>query len=114
MSTELISEVRNHPAVFGYYLRDEPTASFFPGLATVSSVVKELHPGVWPYINLFPNYADASQLGTKTYDEYVEKFIEDLQAAGPELRPLCALRRRRHARRILRKPGIDAPSRGEA
>ena len=52
-----------------------PRASF-PVLAAVSSVVKELHPGVWPYINLFPNYADASQLGTKTYDEYLEKFIE--------------------------------------
>jgi len=77
--TELISQVRNHPAVFGYYLRDEPTASFFPGLATVSGIVRELHPGVWPYINLFPNYADASQLGVKTYDGYVEKFIEACQ-----------------------------------
>jgi hypothetical protein len=74
--TELIKEVRNHPAVFGYYLRDEPSSSFFPGLTAVSSVVKELHPGVWPYINLFPNYADVSQLGAATYDEYVEKFIE--------------------------------------
>ncbi len=77
--TELINEVRNHPAVFGYYLRDEPSARFFPGLATVSSVVKELHPGVWPYINLFPNYADAGQLGTATYDEYVEKFVKECQ-----------------------------------
>src|SRR3954468_4878956 len=75
--TELIKEVRNHPAVYGYYLRDEPTASYFPGLAAVSSVVKEQHPGVWPYINLFPNYADASQLGTKSYDEYIEKFIAE-------------------------------------
>src|SRR5829696_2845596 len=50
--TELVTEVRNHPAVYGYYLRDEPPSSFFPGLATVSSIVKELHPGVWPYINL--------------------------------------------------------------
>jgi hypothetical protein len=74
--TELIAEVRNHPAVFGYYLRDEPTASFFPGLATVSAVVKERHPGAWPYINLFPNYANAGQLGTATYDEYVETFIQ--------------------------------------
>jgi hypothetical protein len=73
---KLIGEVRNHPAVYGYYLRDEPPASFFPGLAAVASVVKEKHPGVWPYINLFPNYADTSQLGTKTYDEYVEKFVE--------------------------------------
>jgi hypothetical protein len=74
--TEVIKMVRHHPAVYGYSLRDEPKATFFPRLAAVSDTVKELHPGVWPYINLFPNYADASQLGTKTYDEYVEKFIE--------------------------------------
>jgi hypothetical protein len=74
--TELIAEVRNHPAVFGYYLRDEPSASFFPGLATVSAIIKQQHPGAWPYVNLFPNYANAGQLGTQTYDEYVEKFIE--------------------------------------
>jgi len=73
--TQLIGEVRNHPAVYGYYLRDEPTSSFFPGLAAVSQVVKEQHPGVWPYINLFPNYADAGQLGAASYDEYIEKFI---------------------------------------
>src|SRR5690606_28827101 len=48
---ELIGEVGDHPAVFGYYLRDEPSAGFFPGLATVSRLVKELHPGAWPYIN---------------------------------------------------------------
>jgi len=75
--TELVGEVRNHPAMYGYYLRDEPPASFFPGLATVSSIIKELHPGVWPYINLFPNYAHPSQLGTANYDEYVEKFVAD-------------------------------------
>src|SRR3954454_3424969 len=72
---ELIHEVRKHPAVYGYYLRDEPRASFFPGLAAVSTVVKQLHTGAWPYINLFPNYADAGQLGAKSYDDYVEKFI---------------------------------------
>jgi hypothetical protein len=41
----VIKEVRNHPAVFGYYLRDEPSAAYFKGLATVSDVIKELHPG---------------------------------------------------------------------
>jgi hypothetical protein len=74
--TEVVELVKNHPAVYGYYLRDEPSASFFSGLATVSSVVKELHPGAWPYINLFPNYAHSSQLGTPDYESYVEKFIE--------------------------------------
>lgn len=75
-AAEVVEAVKNHPAVYGYYLRDEPPASFFPGLAVVSGVVKERHPGAWPYINLFPNYADASQLGTPTYDAYLEKFIE--------------------------------------
>lgn len=74
--TELVNEVKNHPAVFGYNLRDEPTAAFFPGLATVATVVKERHPGAWPYINLFPNYATPEQLGTPTYEAYLEKFVE--------------------------------------
>jgi hypothetical protein len=77
--TELIAEVRNHPAVFGYNLRDEPPAGFFKGLKTVSDIVKERHPGAWPYINLFPSYANAGQLGAPTYDEYVERFIQECQ-----------------------------------
>ena len=72
----VISEVRNHPAVFGYYLRDEPNASLFPGLATVAAIVKELHPGAWPYMNLFPNYCPPFALGAPTYDEYVEQFTQ--------------------------------------
>jgi hypothetical protein len=38
--------------------------------------VKEFHPGAWPYINLFPNSANAAQLGAESYDAYLEKFIE--------------------------------------
>jgi hypothetical protein len=73
--TKVVEKVRNHPAVFGYYLRDEPPAGFFPGLEKVASVVRELHPGVWPYINLFPTYAEAWQLETKDYETYLEQFI---------------------------------------
>lgn len=80
--TELVAQVRNHPAVYGYQLRDEPTAAFFPGLATVSGVVKEAHPGAWPYINLFPNYATPGQLGAADYETYLEKFVE---TCGPPI-----------------------------
>jgi hypothetical protein len=72
----LIKEVNTHPAVFGYYLRDEPPAAFFPNLEKVASVVRELAPGKWPYINLFPNYAEDWQLNTKGYEEYVETFVK--------------------------------------
>lgn len=72
----LVSEVRDHPAVFGYNLRDEPPADFFPGLATVAGIIREAHPGAWPYINLFPNYATPGQLGAPDYEAYLEKFVE--------------------------------------
>lgn len=72
----LTKEVKDHPAVYGYYLRDEPTADIFPGLATVSALVKEFHPGAWPYINLFPNYADMGQLGSPDYDSHIKAFVE--------------------------------------
>ncbi len=77
--TEVVDLVRSHPAVYGYNLRDEPPAAFFPGLATVGDVVKELHPGAWPYVNLFPNYAEPWQLGTPDYESYLEKFVETCQ-----------------------------------
>ena len=73
--TSLVGEVGQHPALFGYYLRDEPNAASFPGLAKVASLIRELSPGKWPYINLFPDYANADQLGTPTYAEHLERFI---------------------------------------
>ena len=71
----LVKEVNGHPAVFGYYLRDEPPATYFAGLERVASVVRELAPGKWPYINLFPNYANPGQLASKDYAEYLDKFV---------------------------------------
>lgn len=71
----LVREVGGHPSVFGYYLRDEPSADLFPGLAAMSSALRELAPDHWAYVNLFPNYASSEQLGAPTYEEYLERFI---------------------------------------
>ena len=38
--------------------------------------VRKAHPGRLAYINLFPNYAPPSALGTDTYDEHVAQFCE--------------------------------------
>lgn len=72
----LVREVNQHPAVFGYYIKDEPSAEEFPGLAVVAAEVRRLAPGKWPYINLFPDYASAKQLGSPSYDEHLEAFIK--------------------------------------
>ena len=74
--TSLVAEIGNKPAVYGFYLRDEPGADLFPGLGILSKIIQELAPGKWPYINLFPNYANAQQLGTATYNEHLDRFIE--------------------------------------
>jgi hypothetical protein len=71
----LVAQFRNHPAVFGYYLRDEPPANWFANLEKVAAPIRELAPGKWPYINLFPDYAENWQLGTTSYSDYLEKFI---------------------------------------
>jgi hypothetical protein len=73
--TSLIAETGKHPAVYGYYLRDEPGADFFPGLAKVAALVRELAPGKWAYINLFPDYAENWQLQAANYQDYLERFV---------------------------------------
>jgi len=71
----LTQETGSHPAVLGYYLKDEPSADMFPGLAAVSKAFLTAAPEKIPYINLFPNYANQQQLGTETYEEHVEKYV---------------------------------------
>ena len=71
----LTQEVGSHPAVFGYYLKDEPSAELFRGLAAVAKTFMAATPDKIPYINLFPNYANQQQLGAETYEEYVEKYV---------------------------------------
>jgi len=65
---DVIKEVGRHPAVYGYYLRDEPNAAEFPALAQAAQMVKKLAPDKWPYINLIPGEGDA-------YDVLLAQFI---------------------------------------
>lgn len=63
-------------ACWGYMLTDEPSAVVFPQLAKRAEEIRQKRPGRFGYVNLFPNYASAGQLGTATYDEHVAKFVE--------------------------------------
>jgi len=73
---ELVDRAAGHPAVFGYYLRDEPSATVYSGLARWAAAYRKADPRAVPYINLFPNYASPGQMGVRTYEEYVESFIQ--------------------------------------
>lgn len=67
------------PACWGYSIVDEPDASRFPALRKAVDALRQARPGRLGYINLFPNYANAGQLGTPTYDEHVSRFIREVQ-----------------------------------
>jgi hypothetical protein len=75
----LTTRTANHPAVYGYYLRDEPSTGAFPGLGRWAAAYKKAAPGALPYINLLPNYASAGQLGASTYEEYLESFVQTVK-----------------------------------
>ena len=68
----------SHPALGGYYLRDEPNTADFAELAAWAKRIQSVdndHPCV---INLFPTYATPGQLGAKDYQEHVDRFIKEV------------------------------------
>ena len=77
--TELTDDFKNHPAIWGYYVIDEPSAKQFADLARLNGILLQNDPLHFPYINLFPNYAVASQLDTPDYATYVRKFIDTVK-----------------------------------
>jgi hypothetical protein len=77
----LIARVRHHPALYSYFLTDEPAAKDFPALGRLIAHLREQDPAHLAYINLFPTYATNQQLGTKgdtvtAYKDYLSQFLE--------------------------------------
>lgn len=80
----LIDRVRKHPALFCYFLGDEPGAKNFPGMGRLVSYLREKDPAHLAYINLFPTYANNQQLGTAgdtvtAYKDYLRQFVETVR-----------------------------------
>lgn len=77
---KMIKDAGNSKAIVGYHICDEPSSVAFPKLAVAVAAVRKYAPGKMATINLYPNYATLwtldkvkSQLGTKTYKEYLEQ-----------------------------------------
>ena len=69
---------KDHPALFGYSLGDEPNNARFPVLADMADRLRSVDPDHVIYVNLFPNYAPDEVLGS-TYPEHVRKYIEEVR-----------------------------------
>lgn len=73
-----IARFKNHPALFGYYITDEPNAADFPLVKRRIDEIKKydtVHPC---YVNLYPNYATKEQMKSGSYADYLSKFTMDV------------------------------------
>ena len=75
---KMAKRFKNHSALAGYFIGDEPNRNSFSHLAELTRRVQEIDKKHFCYINLYPNYAYLEQLGTTTYREYVQLFLKEV------------------------------------
>ena len=75
-------DVVDHEAIWGIELIDEPHSSLFPGIGQSTQELLDKYPNYQVYINLFPNYATADNLGNANeykkadYVGHIQQYIE--------------------------------------
>ncbi len=74
----VIAQIGSHPQLAGYFFKDEPNCSHYPELARFVDKVRSVDDTKLLYLNLFPTYAPEQLTGTSDYDEYVERYINEL------------------------------------
>ncbi len=89
---EVIADYADHPALFGFYLQDEPNYANFEPLGMVREEFETRDPEHLAYINLFPTYANVRQLGTPTYADHVERFLDIVKPHVLSYDHYCLLR----------------------
>jgi len=80
---DIARQFKDHPALAGYYLMDEPEANDFPRLTALAREITAIDPdpNKVVIVNLLPNYATNRQMGIKsweTYEQYVHKFMSEV------------------------------------
>lgn len=77
----LVDRVKGHPAMYAYFVTDEPSAAQFAGLGKLFAHLRGRDAAHLAYVNLFPTYATNDQLGVTgdreaAYREYLKRFVD--------------------------------------
>lgn len=73
-----IADYKDHPALAGFGLRDEPGVADFSRLKKLTEACLKEAPNKMPAINLYPIYANQDQLGCATYQEHIDRYADEL------------------------------------
>lgn len=84
---EAIKGFKDHPAIWGIDVGDEPSVLEFPHYGKVIQLVDEAFKDQFAYLNLYPNYGMLAknteeeigkQLGTDTYEQYIDQYCRNV------------------------------------
>lgn len=72
-----VEDVGGHPAVFGFYVGDEPNAHDFPFVCQALRIQKEIAPELSPLCNLLPWHEEGpARVGYPEWSEYLDAYVE--------------------------------------
>ncbi len=66
----------DHPVLWALSTCDEPVTQDFEYLGILTKYTEANFPAGLAYINLFPQYASASQLGVNSYEKHIEEYVK--------------------------------------
>ena len=78
---QMLDEFGRHPAVYGFYVGDEPGAAQMEEAKAAVRIQRELLPEKVPFLNFNPYYAHydniRAHLGCGDFDEWVDGFVKE-------------------------------------
>ncbi len=97
----LIGKVKDHPALEAYFITDEPGAGAFAGLGRLVAYLRQRDPAHLAYINLYPTYANETQLGVSADAAERAKVGYPMNFEGVGVSDKTVLAYREHVRRFI-------------
>ena len=76
---ETVSRLKSHPQTAGWFLRDEPTAASFSELAAMRDRIYAADSTHILYLNLLPIIVSPAALATNDYEEYMQRFLDEVR-----------------------------------
>ena len=73
--SDIIAVAKNHPALAGYQVFDEPHLRYMDQMKVAKARIKELDPDHPVYINIGPSNASEETYGVKEFEDYVETIV---------------------------------------
>lgn len=97
----LIERVKKDPALEAYMITDEPGAGAFPDFGKLVAYLRERDPAHLAYINLFPTYANETQLGVSADAAERAKVGYPLNFEGVGVSDKTVLAYREHVKQFV-------------